>query len=228
MNASPSTDPPKRTAPLALWRIAEAFMHTLCNVFGNPEDLAAQATLSKRMYALTLSWLAAAEAVMRRLLLIEAAAFAGVAPPPTRRHASNMPPVRTPRPRKLRTFTADKPEEWRVSFRSMDRRRLAGQHRCMPARTPAVHRRLHSPWPLAQRYEALLRAYNDPIPYARRLARRLRAEPYRFEDVLQAPADARHKVGEDFFACLTRSALAAFSAAFLPPAEREAVPADSS
>ena len=35
---------------------------------------------------------------------------------------------------------------------------------------------MRSAWPLAERFEALLRVYNDPMPYARRLARRLRKQ----------------------------------------------------
>jgi hypothetical protein len=33
--------------------------------------------------------------------------------------------------------------------------------------------RLRDAWALALRYEALIRAYNNPAPYARRLAHRL-------------------------------------------------------
>ena len=64
-----------RTAPLALWRIAETFLHTLFNLFGAPEDVARQHTFTHAPYVLLLSWIRAGEALLRRLLLIEAAAY---------------------------------------------------------------------------------------------------------------------------------------------------------
>jgi len=50
-------------------------MHTLFNLFGAPEDVAFRHTLTRAPYALMLSWIRCAEAMLRRLLLIEAAAF---------------------------------------------------------------------------------------------------------------------------------------------------------
>jgi len=62
----------------------------------------------------------------------------------------------------------------------------------------------HSAWPAAERYEALLRAFNDPAPYARRLAKRLHATPHRRSELLRAPPDARHKISG--FDALTEAA----------------------
>jgi hypothetical protein len=39
--------------------------------------------------------------------------------------------------------------------------------------------KFHSAWPLAERYEALIRVFNDPAPYAKRLVARLNAAPHR-------------------------------------------------
>lgn len=58
--------------------------------------------------------------------------------------------------------------------------------------------RFRSAWPLAERYEALLRVFNDPAPYARRLARRLHATPHRARELMQAPPGARELIGADF------------------------------
>jgi hypothetical protein len=44
------------------------------------------------------------------------------------------------------------------------------------------------------RYEALLRVFNDPTAYARRLARRLHATPHRLREMLRAPPEATHRV----------------------------------
>ena len=71
---------PTRTAPLALWRIAEAFLHSLHSLFGAPEDVAREHTLTRAAHALLLSWLRVGEALMRRLLVIEAANLSPTSP----------------------------------------------------------------------------------------------------------------------------------------------------
>jgi hypothetical protein len=38
---------PIRNTPIALWRVAEAFLHTLHNLFGAPEDVAFRHTLTR-------------------------------------------------------------------------------------------------------------------------------------------------------------------------------------
>ncbi|PZO47134.1 MAG: hypothetical protein DCF16_18150 [Alphaproteobacteria bacterium] len=57
---------------------------------------------------------------------------------------------------------------------------------------------------LAERYEALIRVFNDPAPYARRLAHRLHARPHLISAVLAAPAEFEHRV--DSAADFTRTA----------------------
>lgn len=218
MNAPVTTDTHlDRTAPLTLWRAAGAFMHILHALFGAPEHVAAKHTLLLKAHQLMASWLRCGEAMMRRLLLIEAAAFAK----PNTRPLLREPRKRT---RKLMGFSPDKPEEWRVSFRCMERPRprVPDNGAFSRARTPALHRRrrltreerwcsdhwprpkFRSAWPLAERYEALLRVFNDPIAYARRLARRLHATPHRLRELLRAPPEAAHRV--DRFEPLTAAA----------------------
>jgi hypothetical protein len=222
MNAPAPTDTTATTAPLALWRVAEAFMHILHALFGSPAQVAARHTLRFEAHKLMASWLRAGEAMMRRLLLIEAAAFA----------KPNTRPLLRPsrkRTRKLMSFTADAPKQWRASFRcfvSEDRRLPAGKHRCRQDAGGPRKRisredrwcsenwkpvRFRSAWPLAERYEALLRVFNNPAPYARRLSRRLHATPHRASALLRAPPEARHRV--DHFDMLTQAAETA-SAAF--------------
>lgn len=124
-----------------------------------------------------MQWIGAAEAFMRQLLHIEANAILGaIALPPTKPHAH-----KSPRTRRLVTFHPDRPEAWRVSFRcNVEQTRPAGMPQRRPARTPSLHTpTVYDAWPLALRSEALLRVFNDPIPYARRLARRLHAHPAR-------------------------------------------------
>ena len=202
-------------APLALWRVAAAFMHILHALFGAPEDVAARHTLRFEAHKLMASWLRAGEAMMRRLLLIEAAAHAKPNTRPLLR-------ARRKRTRKLMTFTPDAPEKWRVSFRtfhlpprrggSVERSETKGDAPKRPRlsreeRWCAEHRpkpKFRSAWPLAERYEALLRVFNDPSAYARRLARRLHTTPHRLRELLRAPREARDRV--DRFAELDEAA----------------------
>lgn len=79
-----TTDPPARRGPRELWLIAQAFLLTLHNLFGAPEDVARQHTLAAKAHRLLASWLAAGEAMLRKLLLIEAAALTPAAPPTLR------------------------------------------------------------------------------------------------------------------------------------------------
>ena len=99
---------------MAFWRAAEALLRTLHMLFGAPGDVAARHMLASKQHTLMARWLRAAEALMRRLLLIEAAAL----PKP------NMPfgaatrcEGKRQRKRKTMAFYAHEPEKWRVSFR---------------------------------------------------------------------------------------------------------------
>lgn len=80
----------------------------------------------------------------------------------------------------------------------------------MEAGGPLQRRCFYSSWPLAERYEAVLRVFNDPAPYARRLAKRLRAFPLRLRNALRAPPEAERRV--DDFALLGEAAEAAWAA----------------
>jgi hypothetical protein len=181
-----------RHAPLALWRIAQYFVHAFFNLFGAPEAIAAQSHLYDDDRELMLSWLRTGEALLRHLLFIEASALdlQSCGPPASSRHRQ--------RKRKRIEHHADNPEAWRVSFRCPMERRRPRRHASIsfkpsPAGTPALHK-FHSPWPIAERAEALLRAYNNPAPYALRLARRLRAAPKRIAAILRMPPDAERYV----------------------------------
>ncbi len=62
---------------------------------------------------------------------------------------------------------------------------------------PKLGNPLRSAWPLALRFETLLRAYNEPIPFARRLARRLARKAESVKRVLRMQADLRPLIGEE-------------------------------
>jgi hypothetical protein len=61
---------------------------------------------------------------------------------------------------------------------------------------------LRSAWPLAERYEALIRVFNDPTKYAQRLARRLHATPHRVVEVLGYTEESWARVGHEYRAAL--------------------------
>lgn len=202
---------PTRTAPIALWRVAQAFLNTLYSLFGAPEDVARLHTCVRKEHQLIASWLRCLEAVLRRLLLIEASAYA---------QPNTRPLLRPSRKRVPRMigFDADAPQSWRVSFRCFTSPMLrhaqhdAGGDAGSPvsvslslskAERPAPQS-FHSAWPLAERYEACVRVFNDPTAYAQRLSRRMHAAPHRVVEVLRAPPEAEHRV--DRFEALTHQA----------------------
>ena len=211
-------------------------MHILAALFGDPSHVAAKHTLTLKAHRLMASWLRAGEAMMRRLLLIEAAAFAK----PNARALLRAPRKRT---RHLKHFFAEASEKWRVSFRCFygppaprrhtpkptgealavhkhprpfiihedprphrPRPNRAQRRRAKRKRYPPILRQdreiiirrapihFRSAWALAERYEALLRAYNDPLPYARRLSRQLHATPHRVCELFIAPPEARERI----------------------------------
>ena len=196
-----------RNAPIALWRVAEAFLHTLHNLFGAPEDVAFRHTLTRRPYRLLLSWIRVGEAMLRRLLLIEAAAL----PKPNTRPI--LWPARKKRARRIMEFFDDKPEDWRVSFRcfassparsgrSAERRSRKAKGRLAPSDRFALSSpargggsKFHSVWPLAERYEALIRVFNDPTGYAKRLAKHLYARAtVALRSLLRETREAPHRI----------------------------------
>lgn len=222
----PTAPAPITTAPPILWAAARALITTIFALFGEPARIAAQHTHRQSERTLLLKWLRAGEALMRHLLLIEAAAYAR---PNTR---PLLPRASRKRARRLMTFEPDKPEAWRVSFRVLAPSTLRQAQRdavggatgsvsvslsLSKAKRPgrlsreerwcAEHRprpQFYSAWPLAERTEALLRAFNNPEPYARRLAARLHATPHRAASLTRHPPNLPHVV-DDFEALQTEA-----------------------
>lgn len=177
-----------RNVPIALWRVASRLMITLFNLFGEPDALARQHSMGAKDYKLACNWLRTVEALFRRLLFIEASYYVGEITPP-------KPRVKRPRQRREMAFFPDQPDAWRVTFRTVEsgRPRARSGHR---SHLPLL--RFYSAWPLAERFEALLRVHNDPTPFAKRLARRLNAA--RVADMLKAPAELEHRIDSEPFA----------------------------
>ena len=206
--------PSRRRAPIGLWRALRVLLVTICNLFGGPEQIAAEIALTRKTHSLILPWLRAAEAFLRRLLLIEARALA-ITPAPQRTQAQ-----RAPRPPRADTFVPEQPETWRVCFRMLEQRppRRRPAVRTAPGRDRALRERdepaprFPSARPVAERLEALLRAFNDPLPCARRVARRLaRCAALAARMLAPQPRALLNLVGPAFFRradALARRALA--------------------
>lgn len=209
---------PHRHAPRALWRIAAGFLNTLYTLFGAPEDVAARHTLRRDAHKFLTSWLRVGEAVLRRLLLIEAAAY-------SKPNVRPLLKAKRTRVRKPYAFFPESPETWRVSFRCFHASPVHGgggraatgridcllnyraaRADCSPETWGARPMSFRSAWPLAERYEALIRVFNDPTYAARRLARRLHATPHRVGEVLIYPEDRIEKIERKRFAKLDRRA----------------------
>lgn len=190
---------PTRHAPRAFWLIAQAFMQSLYALFGNPEDIAKAPYRQARAYKQLATWIAAGEALLRRLLMIEAANAPVLAPLKKR--------VRVYQKREKIECAPDRPEAWPVSFRAFPRARKSWRAR-RSSRRRLFPRRIVDSWRLAVRYEALMRAYNNPAPYAARLARRLRAEPKRARIILRASPAAIQTLGHAAHGELTKAAAA--------------------
>jgi hypothetical protein len=183
-------------------------------LFGAPEEIAAKFTLTRKAYELTLRWLRAGEALMRKLVLIEAAALAPAGPsvdledcePRERRqHGDGARREHNPAP-----LDPSQPTQWRVRFRAMaEGGGGGGPRRERGSRRSSRVRRFFDAAPLARRYEALIRVFNDPQPYAARLARQLHATPERATSLLAHAEDAARLVGPEGFGEVSAAAMTA-------------------
>ncbi len=188
-------------APPALWAAARALIGMIFQLFGGPELILAKHMHTRAERKQLLKWLRAGEAWMRQVLLIEAAALPKPNAPSWRHRVRAV--------CEIKTFDPDKPETWRVRFVCLDRKRAPGARRF---KLPKLPKHLHAARPLAERAEALLRAFNNPAPRAKRLSRRLHAKPRRVSELTRHASRARHLVSETDFhtnrAAVTQAALA--------------------
>lgn len=133
------------TAPRDLWAIARDVVCDILNIFGDPQDIARQLGLAAKARAQMLAWLRAGEAVLRHLLLIEAAALIPTLPPlPLRGDTHACPDASQSHsvaldacvsPRKPRSDEA--PETWRIAFRAIPPRASCTTRRVAYAYTRA-------------------------------------------------------------------------------------------
>lgn len=160
--------PPERTR--AFWNGVRFFIETIWSLFGGPESIAALRTITREDHKLLCSWLRKGEALVRKLLIIEAAEL-HIAEKKYKQRAAIK------REKQARYFNEDEPHAWRVSFcvtegTERDTYPFARQKVRVPERL-SQHRFCEAR-PLAERFEALLRVFDAPELYIKRAARLLR------------------------------------------------------
>lgn len=159
--------PPERT--IVFWNHVRFFIETIWALFGGPETIASLHNLTRRDHTLLSAWLRKAEALVRALLVIEAASLSA-AETKVRKHKA------VKRDGKTCQFNADEPHLWRVSFKLSDNMRT-GSIQPRVGRFDHADARFPNAWPLAERFEALLRVFDAPELYVKRATRLIRRNP---------------------------------------------------
>ncbi|MDX2275262.1 MAG: hypothetical protein NW206_07395 [Hyphomonadaceae bacterium] len=167
-------DPDPAPTPLALWRVLRHYIVSLFSLFGDPLALARRVWITRDEARTIADALRPLEMMLRRLVFLDALELA---PAPARARAPAKARQRTRRD----TYNLETTESWRPSFDL----RLRGAS--APRRDAPVTPRPRLPnaeltRPLALRYEAMLRGFNEPAPLVQRMARLLardRARQYK-------------------------------------------------
>ena len=188
----PAFDPDDESAPPALWAAGRYFLDWLMALFGAPHDVAALGVLTPKERSEILGWLRPVEALVRLLLIAEAAALPRPAPPspsslrPEPRRSAAERPHAEPDPEDSRRW----PTRFRVFVARGSKRRRDPSD---AGRRWDDHAPWLDPWPVARRIEAVRRVLEDASPYARRLARRLAAAPARAEPLISRARNTNRK-----------------------------------
>jgi hypothetical protein len=155
------------------------------------------------------------------MLLIEAFALAGsqTLPRPARKAqvvSGSSLSAATPGPVRAKpAFDPARPETWRVAFSALPARRPSGPRHKLPpvqpdrqfreeVRAKRYRRRMWPSLPLARRLEAVIRVINDPQPFVRRLAFRLRRGRTVSAVRLVIPGSRPHRFARDALAASGR------------------------
>ncbi|MBI1186202.1 MAG: hypothetical protein GC206_02550 [Alphaproteobacteria bacterium] len=147
----------------AAWEHVAATVHRIAMLFGDPVALRDQQWLALGDARVLLGWLRPLEALLRRLLLLEAVRCA--------------PPPRRLSPRDPARFAAIRAGAPRRAFRILPYTHQSSG--AAPRREPADPSALVASRPFALRFNAIVCALNRPAPIIARLARRLYARDRR-------------------------------------------------
>lgn len=163
-----SPNPDKR---LDLWRTLRDYIVCAFHILGSPLALAELGWVRKERYGAQRNWLFRCEELFRRLLYIDALRVSAVGGRVPRQSDCRLP---TADCRPPTAFDTESPETWRVSFQ-LTSTATAPSPRRKRNRSPGVDWRTTAcVYPLARRFEALVRAFNEPERHVRRMARLIR------------------------------------------------------
>ena len=188
MNANITDD--DENSPLNLWRALRDYIRAACAMFGAPAALASRRVVPRDEYKGFLPWLSACENLLRKLLFLDAVKLEPYGPPAPRRpaptHAGEG--AGGPYVAKPAAFNPNAPDSWKVSFKlgaygpPASRRRLTCRRDAGGPKPDTAPSRL-----IALRLEALIRAFNNPAPLVKRLARLLHRDRARVSVYTAAP-----------------------------------------
>ncbi len=186
-------------AAAPLWERTRALLARAIAALGGAAAIAAIALLSRAQRREIVAWLAPLEHIVRKLLLAEAARLE--TPPPQRKASAPLQAhTRNESVRSPRALDLSRPESWPAQFslsaprdphlvpnaRAPRIRALWGPTIVAeaPKKTPANNVRAES-LRLAQRFEAVRRVLENPLPHAARLARLLVRAVRRFPEIVR-------------------------------------------
>jgi len=186
------------TSPADLWVALRELLQWTFALLRNPEDVARRNLFPRMIRAQLSEALRPAEQFLRRLLFLDALKL----DPPPRETQHARASTTTPEKDQPAEFDCEHPEQWRVRFIVRERERAYGaaSKNTKAGPDPNSPWRLVSTRPLAKRWEALIRAFNDPAPYALRLARLMRKRPEAVARLCAPPAEIRYGVRKCFYA----------------------------
>ncbi len=194
-----NTDP---STIAALWSRARAMFARAAAIIGSAPTLAAVTALTRARRREIAGWLALAESIVRKLIFAEAAGLERERAPQSAPHRAAAAKARA---KSARPFDLDQPSTWPARFALAPPRdplavpeSRAPRIRALWGPTPPLssqptHAPKHSApttLRLAFRLEALRRVFDDPAPYARRLARIFRRLSRRHPEAAQRYAIA--------------------------------------
>lgn len=191
--ASASTEANPSTAFALYWDKLAAYLRFACALFGDPAALAKRLWLSHAEHKQCADFLRPLEAIARRLIFALALELAPATHPPAPERKQR--PLRGMPANVGAAFDMDRPESWRAPFQLVTTRARRPRATPSPAHQAIAADRLSSA-PLAARFEALRRAYENRDAYAAALARKhARAPAIAYAFLVGAPAARAHRAG---------------------------------
>ena len=172
------------TTPAYYWAVLREYLSFTFSLFGDPVSIAKKLWLHKSEHKLCNDWLRVLEGLLRRLIFLDARDYK-LEPTPERKRT----PLRLMPAGAGASFDSDDSSTWRVSFKldaapPQPPRPKRGA-RCAAPNTQAKLPNARWSTPLALRFEALIRGFNNPAPLVRRCARLLQRNAERVRALIK-------------------------------------------